>query len=417
MLISAISYSHQFRELFSKGINSSELLFLGMPTLDVAMPTALLLVVLVALFLNKRVEGKLAASVEQKEFKTRDILLLVVFIVVMVSVIAYTSMVNAGGIFENVLLVMFLSSYTMLLFTFSYIFAKVTRARAQLLSIGFGFISLVAAIASLMEPFADEFTFYRVAAFAVLAACCFAVAAYEQLKKVGKPRWYLAVQPPALFLLLFVFFRIIYTGQAVVWYPILLDVFGCTFAILIILYLSSMFSWKTVGIFAVLLTIIDMVLVFGGPMTQAAGTFTDLGLPVLIYLPNIPLLEAKEGALNFFGYGVRGLGLGDFFFAGILAIQTFKKFGNKTALTSVVAMVVAFGIWEAFLPELIALLSPIFYPIAGKALTGFPGTLMIISGWAPVVAIKLYFNRRNAKKLPPQGATDPLAPMTAANPM
>lgn len=403
--------------LFGKGINSSAALLLGMPALDVAMPTALLLVVLIALFLNKRVEGKLAASVEQKEFKTRDVILLVAFIVIMVSVIAYTSMVNAGGVFESALLVMFLASYTVLLFTFSYIFAKVTRAQAQLLSIGFGSISLVAALASLMETFADEFTVCRVAAFAVLAACCFAAVVYEQMKRVGKPRWYIAVQPPALFLLLFVFFRIIYTGSVVVWYPILLDVFGGTFAILIILYLSSMFSWKTVGVFAVLLTIIDMVLVFGGPMTQAAGAFTDLGLPVLIYLPNIPLLAAKEGALSFFGYGVRGLGLGDFFFAGVLAIQTFKKFGNKTALTSVVAMVVAFGVWEAFLPELIAVLSPIFYPIAGKALAGFPGTLMIISGWAPVVAVKLYLNRKSARHLPPQGTANPAVCMPASNPM
>ncbi|HSV50204.1 MAG TPA: hypothetical protein VLH35_07790 [Candidatus Acidoferrales bacterium] len=370
-----------------------------MPTLDVAMPTALLVVVLVALFLNKRVEGKLVATVEQKEFKTRDILLLVAFIVVMVSVIAYTSLINAGGVFENVLLVMFLSSYTVLLFTFSFVFAKLTRIRAQLLSIVFGSISLVAALASLFGTLTDAYTIYRVAAFAVLAVFCFGAAIYEQLRKVVKQRWYVAAQPPALFVLLFVLFRIVYAGQTMVWYPVLLDIFGLTFAILIILYLSSMFSWKTVGIFAVLLTIIDMVLVFGGPMTQAAGTFTDLGLPVLVYLPNVPLMVAKEGALDFFGFGVRGLGLGDFFFAGILAIQTFKKFGKKTALTSVVAMVVAFGIWEAFLPELIALLSPIFYPIAGKALSGFPGTLMIISGWIPIVAIKLFFNRKKAKNM------------------
>jgi hypothetical protein len=389
-----------------------------MPTLDVAMPTALLAVVLVALLLNKRVEGKLVATVEQKEFKTRDILLLVAFIVVMVSVIAYTSIINAGGVFENVLLVMFLSSYTVLLFTFSYVFAKLTRIRAQFLSIAFGSISLVAALASLLGTFTDAYTIYRVAAFTVLAVFCFGVAIYEQLKTVAKQRWYVAVQPPALFVLLFVLFRIVYAGQTMVWYPVLLDIFGLTFAILIILYLSSMFSWKTVGIFAGLLTIIDMILVFGGPMTQAAGTFTDLGLPVLVYLPNVPLMAAKEGALDFFGFGVRGLGLGDFFFAGILVIQTFKKFGKKTALTSIVAMVVAFGIWEAFLPELIAVLSPIFYPIAGKALNGFPGTLMIISGWIPVVVVALLLNRKNSKyplsPAPPnveQSKTEPTEPV------
>jgi hypothetical protein len=318
----------------------------------------------------------------------------------MVSVIAYSSLVNSGGLFENILLVMFLSSYTMLLFTFSYVFAKVTQIRAQLLSAGFGAISLVAALASLLGELSDGYTLFRIAAFALLAVFCFGAVVYEQIKKTAKPRWYLAAQPPALFLLLFVFFRIVYTGSTMVWYPLLLDIFGATFAILIILYLSSMFNWKTVGLFAVALTIIDMVLVFSGPMTQAAGTFTDLGLPVLIYLPNIPLIIAKEGALDFFGYAVRGLGLGDFFFAGVLAIQTFKKFDKKTVLAAIVAMVVAFGIWEAFLPEIISVLSPIFYPIAGKALTGFPGTLMIISGWAPVVAVALYLKRRKSKKLP-----------------
>ena len=41
-----------------------------MPTLDLAMPTALFIVITIAMFLNKRVEKKLVATVEQKEFKT-----------------------------------------------------------------------------------------------------------------------------------------------------------------------------------------------------------------------------------------------------------------------------------------------------------------------------------------------------------
>ncbi len=80
------------------------------------------------MFLNKRVEGKLMATVEKKEFKTRDILLLVVFIAIMISVIAYTSIINPGGIIQNILLVLFLSSYTMLLFTFSYVFSNLTKS-------------------------------------------------------------------------------------------------------------------------------------------------------------------------------------------------------------------------------------------------------------------------------------------------
>ena len=108
-------------------------------------------------------------------------------------------------------------------------------------------------------PLTDDFTVYRAIAFFALAAFCFGVAAFEQRKTVSKSsRWYVAVQPPAIFVLLFVFFNFLYDGTLQVWFPILMDVFGLTFAILIILYLSSMFSWKTVGLFAILLTILDI---------------------------------------------------------------------------------------------------------------------------------------------------------------
>ena len=81
------------------------------------MPIALFAVVIVAMLLNKRVEGKLLSTVEEKEFKTRDIILLVVFMAIIISAIAYASMINPGALFQNILLIFFLSSYTMLLFT------------------------------------------------------------------------------------------------------------------------------------------------------------------------------------------------------------------------------------------------------------------------------------------------------------
>src|SRR4030043_203913 len=115
-----------------------------MPTLDVAMPLALLIVVTAAVLLNKRVESRLMATVEQKQFKKRDIVFLVVFMAVVISVIAYTTMVTPGATLQNILLILFLSSYTMLLFTFSYVFSNVTPLRAQLLSVGFGVASVVA---------------------------------------------------------------------------------------------------------------------------------------------------------------------------------------------------------------------------------------------------------------------------------
>lgn len=52
------------------------IIVLSMLYLDIAMPTALLLVVTVAMLLNKRVESRLKSTIEEKEFKTRDIILL-----------------------------------------------------------------------------------------------------------------------------------------------------------------------------------------------------------------------------------------------------------------------------------------------------------------------------------------------------
>jgi hypothetical protein len=355
-----------------------------MPTLDLAMPTALLIVVIVAILLNKRTEGKLAATVEQKEFKTRDVIVLVVFIAVAISAIALTSMFSPGNMFPNILMIVFLLSYTMLLFTFSHVFSNLTRTRAQVLSLGFGIVSLVVGLASLTGPLSDAYTLYRTTAFFALSAVCFGVVAYEQKNTISKARWYLAVQPPALFVLLFVFFNILYGGTFSVWFPVLMDVFGFTFAILIILYLSTLFNWKTVGLFAVLLTVLDIILVFSGPMVTAAQTFTGLGLPVLVYLPNFPVILTQAGEIGF-----RGLGLGDFFFAGILAIQTFKQFGKKTGIISAVAMALAFGIWEAFLTEITT-----FFKIGG-----FPATVCIITGWIPIVAWKLFDTRNRPKNL------------------
>jgi len=365
-----------------------------MPTLDVAMPIALFVVVAVAMFLNRKVEGKLMATVEERQFKTRDIILLVVFMAIVISVIAYSSLVAPEQVFQRVFLLIFLGSYTMLLFTFSYIFSNLAKKRAQLISLGFGSVSAIAGAVSLLGPLSDSFTVYRTIAFFSLAIFCFGTIILEQKKMVSKARWYVAAQPPALFLLLMVFFNVIYGGAVQVWYPLLMDVFGFTFAILIILYLSSMFSWKTVGLFAILLTIMDIILVIGtGTMVQAANQFTGLGLPVLVYLPNVPLIPAISGNINFFGFAPRGLGLGDFFFAGVLAVQTFKKFGKKTAIVAVVAEAVAFGIWEAFLPDILAFLNP----IVGRNIGGFPGTLMILSGWAPVIAWKVLSERGKTK--------------------
>jgi hypothetical protein len=207
-----------------------------------------------------------------------------------------------------------------------------------------------------------------------------------------------AVQPAAIFVLLFVFFNIINnSGTVAVWSPYLMDVFGLTFAVLIILYLSSLFNWKTVGLFAVLLTSMDIILVIGSTaMLTAANSFTGLGLPVLVILPNTPIITAINPVTHLSGIELRGLGLGDFFFAGILAVQTYKKFGVKTAIIAAVAMALSFGIWEAFLQDIINGLTPIL----GRNIGGWPATTCMLTGWAPVIAWKLLSERRKASKMP-----------------
>jgi hypothetical protein len=368
---------------------------------DIAMPITLLVVVTIAMLLNQRTEKKLKSTVEGREFKTRDVVFLIVFMAILVSVLAYGAMVNPDALFENALLVFFLSAYTTLLFTISFVFSAVTKTRAQLLSAGFGSASILAGLICLSPQLRDSFAPIRLAAFFGLAIFCFSVVVYEQYKNIKKSRWYLAVQPAATFLLLFVFLNVINnTGTAAVWFPAVMDVFGLSFAILIILYLSSLFSWKTVGFFAVLLTTMDIILVFTGPMVAAATAFTGLGLPVLVYLPHIPLIH-YTGPTNIFGYAPVGLGLGDFFFAGVLAVQTLKKFGLKTAFASVVAMTVAFGLWEA---SFIVVL-PAISGVIGHELAGFPGTLMIVTGWAPIILVKLLLER--GKTPPPPAINQP----------
>jgi len=346
------------------------------------MPIALFAVITAALLLNKRVEKKLVSTVEQKEFQTRDVIILIVFIAVVISVIAYTSMVNPGGVLPNILLILFLSSYTMLLFTFSYAFTNLTRIQAQLISVAFGFAGLIIGLLSFIGPLADSYSIYRAIAFFAMSAFCFGAAASELRKTISKSRWYVAAQPPAIFVLLFIFFAVLYNGAVAVWFPGLLDVFGFVFAILIILYLSSLFSWKTVLVFAAFLPILDIILVFSGPMVTAAKTFTGLGLPVLVYLPKVPLYINAEGAIQ-----LSGLGLGDFFFAGLLVVQTLKKFGQKTALISAFAIALSFGVWEAFLPEIDA-----YFGIGG-----FPATVCIMTGWLPIIAWKVMSTKDQSK--------------------
>jgi hypothetical protein len=78
------------------------------------------------------------------------------------------------------------------------------------------------------------------------------------------------------------------------------------------------------------------------------------------------------------------LGLGDFFFAGLLGIQTLKKFGKKFAVLSVIAIAVSFFIFEAW--------------ILSYQQAAFPGTLIIMTGWLPVILLGMLKNRNVPKQ-------------------
>jgi hypothetical protein len=78
------------------------------------------------------------------------------------------------------------------------------------------------------------------------------------------------------------------------------------------------------------------------------------------------------------------LGLGDFFFAGLLTIQSFKRYGKEFAIVVVAAMTVSFAVFEVVLLN--------YFQRA------FPATLMIILGWAAAVGVKEIANRLKQKQ-------------------
>jgi hypothetical protein len=340
----------------------------GFMYFDILMPTILFIVTLAAVLLGTKAESKLKTTVEEREFRNRDVALMVVMIAAAVSVVVFIP--------SMAIMAVFLFSYSSLLFTVSYAFSGMKIDRLTMYCGVFIGASLLAAVAGFLGLLAVELRLYGLLAFGGFAACSFFAMIYARRRKNDKLKWYLAALSPALFLLLFFFYR-----ETSIWFPYLLDVYGIIFAMLIVMYLGTMFNWKTVFIFAAFLTAMDIVLVWvTGTMVQTANAVSGLGLPVLVAFPTIPLINTTQGIL------IMRLGLGDFFFAGILGTQTLKKFDKKTGIISLLAMSVSFGIFELILlnPELANAL-----PV--KAL---PATLPIVVGWLPVIALRMLISRK-----------------------
>jgi hypothetical protein len=323
---------------------------------DIVMPLTLFLVTVATMFLDEKVEGKLKNVLEDKEFGVRDVVVLVSAISITVSLVVFVP--------QMAVMIMFLFAYSMLLFIFTYLFSDLQKAKAKLFDVVFLIVTFGAATISLFSFGASSTVAYGALALACLSGFTFVVLLYEDFRIGTAERWYLAVLPPALFICLYVFF-----SRTPIWFPYTLDFYGIVFAVLIILYLGSLFTWKTSLVFVTLLTVMDTILVlFTGSMVSAARQIVLLRLPVLISLPTLPTITTNGGLIYM------SLGLGDFFFSGLIGIQTMKKFGKEVAILSVIAMCLSFFIFETYMLnyELIAL----------------PGTLMIICGWLPFVLWK-----------------------------
>ncbi len=338
---------------------------------DILMPSTLFLVTIAAMFLGRKAETILKASVEEREFKTRDTILLVAAIAVAVSIIIFVPSMAIMGLF--------LFSYSSLLFTVSYAFSGMKASRLRFYCSSFIVASIIAALTGAFGLLPSELRLYGVVSFVVFVVSTTFVLFYAQKRTDGKQKWYVAALAPIMFLLLFAFF----SGTSI-WFPYLLDVYGIIFALLIVTYLNSLFSWKTVFIFAGLLTGMDIALVWiTGTMVQAAEHISGLGLPVLVAFPTVPIISTAEGIL------IMRLGLGDFFFAGILASQTMKHFGKKTAIASLVTICLSFAVFELVLlnPQLSSAL-----PVPA-----LPATLPILVGWLPIILVKMFLGRRTPK--------------------
>ena len=332
---------------------------------DVAMPLTLFVVTVMATFLNDRVEKKLKATFEEREFGVKDAVMLVAAISVAVSLMVFVP--------QMAVMTIFLFAYSSLLFIFTYIFSDFQKTKAQFFCATFLIVSFLAATLSLFSMGVLEgMSAYGAVAFYSLFGFSFVALVFEEVRTNVGRRWYLAVLPSALFIILYAFY-----GRSHIWFPYLLDMYGIVFAILIILYLGALFTWKTTILFAGLLTAADTILVLvTRTMVSAATHVSALRLPVLVILPTIPAITTSWGTLYM------SLGLGDFFFAGLITVQTYKKYGKKLAFLSAVAMAASFFIFEAL--------------ILTYKLSAFPGTLMIICGWLVVMlSMLLKRSKRN----------------------
>ena len=178
------------------------------------------------------------------------------------------------------------------------------------------------------------------------------------------PKWYLAVVPPVLFILSFLYFWNIY----------LFNLFAIIFGISISVYMGNLFTWKTTAAFATLLTIMDIIQVLiTKDMVRSFNRVLELGLPAFIKLPTFP-------SVGWFSH----LGLGDVFFFGLLSIQTTRKYGRKFGLASILIMAIVFFLFQTVQVNF--------------EIKDFPGTVFIVGGWLASLGARYLYNLFTSKR-------------------
>jgi len=182
------------------------------------------------------------------------------------------------------------------------------------------------------------------------------------------PKWYFAVLSPTVFVALYLLYWNIY----------LLNLFAVIFAIFASICLGTIFIWKTTAVFAALLTIMDIVHVLvTGFMVVSGEKILALGLPAMVIIPTFP---------SWFPRGVAFLGLGDILLAGLLVIQTSKRYGRRFGIMTAIAIAAVFLLLETILLNFFA--------------EYFPATVMVVCGWLTALGARhLYESRmfRHAK--------------------
>jgi hypothetical protein len=173
---------------------------------DILMPLILFALPLLAIFLAKRAEGKLKATINETEFGNKDTALFTAMIITAISVILFIP--------DQTVLVIFLFSYCSLLFTFSYAFSDMRPTKMRLYCGTFAVAGVLAAIAAFSGILSAELQTYGVVAFVALTVCSVAALLYSQWKTAGKKNGYIAALAPAMFVLLFLFFN-----QTSLWFP------------------------------------------------------------------------------------------------------------------------------------------------------------------------------------------------------